>query len=60
MILFEKCKIHKNIFRELTIIHYTYEITIIGGTHVPTTTLRNGGGKSRDTARRSIIFMAVH
>ena len=26
------------------VIHHTYEITIIGGTHVPITTLRNGGG----------------
>ena len=31
-----------------------------GGTHVPITTLRNGCGESRDSARRSIIFMAVH
>ena len=31
-----------------------------GGNHVPATTLRNGDGKSRDSACRSIIFMAVH
>lgn len=41
-------------------IHHTYENHKKGGNHVPTTTLRNGGGKSRDSARRSIVFMAVH